>query len=40
MFKRYSSIENSYQNKYILNALSHHPELKDSSFIVQEKLKN
>lgn len=37
-FKRFSSIENSYNNKYVTKALSMWPELRDDIFIIEEKL--
>lgn len=37
-FKRYNSIENSYQNKVIMKAISIFPELKTCKYVVQEKL--
>jgi len=38
MFKKYSSIENSYQQKYILKALELHPQLKDMKYSIREKI--
>lgn len=38
MFKKYSSIENHYQNKYIAMFLEWHPELKDVQYVVEHKI--
>jgi Rnl2 family RNA ligase len=38
MFKRYNSIENSYQGKYINRWLDKQPELKTETYIVTEKI--
>lgn len=37
-FKKYPSIENSYQEKFVHIALSMHPELETCKYILQEKL--
>lgn len=37
-FKKYSSIENHYQNKYIEKTLQNNPELRLEKFILQEKI--
>ena len=38
MFKKYSSIENHYQNKYIQRFLEWHPEIADAKFTVEHKI--
>jgi Rnl2 family RNA ligase len=38
MFKKYSSIENHYRQKYILNCLSQFPELQDCKYSIREKV--
>ena len=38
MFKRYSSIENHYQNKELMRWLSEFPELENEEFILEEKI--
>jgi Rnl2 family RNA ligase len=38
MFKKYNSIENSYQQKFILRMLEQYPELKDAKYSIREKL--
>lgn len=37
-FKKYSSIENSYQQKYLFKVLAQHPELQNIKYIVREKI--
>lgn len=37
-FKKYSSIENSYQQKYLFKILVQHPELQNIQYIVREKI--
>ena len=37
-FKKCSSIENSYRNKYILKWLGAYPELSDCEYVIREKL--
>ena len=38
MFKKYSSIENSYRAKHIMKALEWYPELKDCKYSIREKI--
>lgn len=38
MFKKYNSIENSYQQKYIMKVLERYPELKDETYSIREKI--
>ena len=38
MFKKYTSIENSYRQKYILKAVGEYPELQKQKYIIQEKI--
>ena len=38
IFKKYPSIENRYQTKFIMHFVDQHPNIKDSRFIIYEKL--
>lgn len=37
-FRKYNSIENSYQTKFLLKVLSRHPELQEEQYIAREKI--